>query len=399
MRGGGGKIGRTQRALGNCARLSSARLPGECCEGQPTLPTASRRNPMETLVARESSLAPRDRHRASAAPRRSGCTSEERRGSPARVPLSRARAGAHARGPARAAACILLLSACAVGANSGAVTDEPAHVFQHGPSNNAVCAPAAARSAATARKPLRAGWPEPQADSTYVPKYNMKYDMEDYAQHPTPAIADGSEYCVSKWHTSDAQGMADAEASEGEEADLHSAVSSESCDAVAAPHHAGGGGAGGAAGTSRARKRVRKPRVVRVQRGESVGSEVSRPEDGESAAPTRVSRSGSPVCLKQDRSATLRLGPVSPACDGLPRAPAHRSRTRLLERLEQGDPCGWCCKPLNGSWLMGYDTLHCSEACLRATERSLDGARRDFDVSAAFLREVVCPDSGHGNSS
>jgi hypothetical protein len=118
--------------------------------------------------------------------------------------------------------------------------------------------------------------------------------------------------------------------------------------------------------------------------------------DGESAA-SRPVRSGSPACLKHDpnrSAATLKLSsrwPLSDSspCDGVSPGIAHRSRTRLLEPLEQVDPCGWCKKPLNGSWLMVYDTMHCSKACLRATERSLDGTLWDYDATESFLREVT----------
>ena len=301
-------------------------------------------------------------------------------------------------GPARRACAVLLLSA-SLGANAGAVAaDEPAYVRrslidgQHRPADNAACAPAPQASQPD-RKPLRAGWPEAQPDGIHVPKYNMQYDMEDYAAHATLAVTDGSKYSISKWHAADLAGGEDK--NEMLCHDDHSAVSSGSCHALPAPRPNDGWGVDrGEARAARAQKRV-----VRVQRGESVGSEVSSGRantDGESAA-SRPVRSGSPACLKHDPSrsaATLKLSsrwplPESSPCDGVSPGIAHRSRTRLLEPLEQVDPCGWCKKPLNGSWLMVYDTMHCSKACLRATERSLDGTLWDYDATESFLREVT----------
>jgi hypothetical protein len=300
--------------------------------------------------------------------------------------------------PAHRACAILLLIMNSLCSNALAFTaDEPSCVWHSRPADNAACAPAP-QASQPARKPLRAGWPEAQPEGIHVPKYNM-HDMEvDF----TLAVADGSKYSISKRNAADLAGGVDNNEMLCDDANQHSSVSSESCHAEPARPSDGWGVDRGEARAARAQKRV-----VRVQRGESVGSEVSSGRAntvGESAASRPVSRSGSPACLKHrsDRSrsaATLTLSsrcprPASSTCDGVSPGLAHRSRTRLLEPLEQGDPCGWCKKPLNGSWLMGYDTMHCSEACLRATERSLDGTLWDYDATEAFLREVtLCPDS------
>jgi hypothetical protein len=66
---------------------------------------------------------------------------------------------------------------------------------------------------------------------------------------------------------------------------------------------------------------------------------------------------------------------------------AHRSRTRLAAPLKRSEECGWCKRPCAGSWLMGFDLLHCSQACVRATEESVGGADKDFDPTNHILEE------------
>ena len=84
---------------------------------------------------------------------------------------------------------------------------------------------------------------------------------------------------------------------------------------------------------------------------------------------------------------TTRRPAISDSRASCPVAPCNRVGW-LHSELKEGDPCGWCGKPCSGSFLMGFDTVHCSHACVRATEQSvLDGT--DVDPWSAFYRELL----------
>ena len=133
-------------------------------------------------------------------------------------------------------------------------------------------------------------------------------------------------------------------------------------------------------------------RIVRVQRGESVGSEVSSSggsEERDSGSSRPVSCVASTTCSLKLPRLNVRVPVPDKGAPHLPPGLEHRSRKRLAHTsLKRGEPCGWCRRPCGGSWLMGYDMLHCSQACLRATERSVDGKDDNWDPAKHFLLEI-----------
>ena len=183
-------------------------------------------------------------------------------------------------------------------------------------------------------KPLRKGWPEADSGSQkWEPKYEMKVDFKDYSKSSGCAsdveILEPAKYRKNKWHEID---------------------------------QAGG----------LAQRKPLSPSDNR-QRAHVQGKL-------ESAATTTCPR------LKLSK---LDVGPGARVKS---EARAHRSRTRLLASLlDKEEACGWCSKPCGGKWLMGYDTLHCSHECLRATEESLlvGSDPGDWHPDRSFISDLL----------
>ena len=246
-------------------------------------------------------------------------------------------------------------------------------------------------------RPLRAGWPDATAPR-FPPKYNMKKvtdEMENYAALGDVKIVatstDGPKFRRSRWHEDDLAfsrvsqprgSIGSAQKAASTTPYPRHSVLAWSDVSVDAEENCGPQGhqpkpvqprKAVAGGTPTPRYHL----LVSDIEGDTTGHDAGACGTGSSSAASTGKTAGE----------TTRRPAISDSRASCPVAPCNRVGW-LHSELTEGDPCGWCGKPCSGSFLMGFDTVHCSHACVRATEQSvLDGT--DVDPWSAFYRELL----------
>ena len=254
-------------------------------------------------------------------------------------------------------------------------------------------------------RPLRAGWPDAAAPR-FPPKYDMKItdDMENYAALGDVKIVatstDEPKFRRSRWHEDDLA-FSRVSQQQGSIGSAQKAASTVpyprhsvlawSDVSVDAEENCGPQGHQPTSKLVQPRKTVaggaptpRYDLLVNDIEGDTAGHDAGASGTGSSSAAFTGNKT---TGEKKTTDETTRRSAISDSRISCRVAPCNRVGW-LHSELKEGDPCGWCGKPCSGSFLMGFDAVHCSHACVRATQQSvLDGT--DVNPWSAFYRELL----------